>query len=300
MPKETQEDIRNALLEAGYSPRTVTKALGQGSSVKDCLKWCWTNIGIRFGTLRQGRFKNVVDELEHECEHLILQSEKVVLRQNNELPNANVVDAQAEADAKADQEGRKKVLKSVAICFCIQLLAVGVVAAIMFIPGEWRFCGVCKGRAGTLHYAPHHCEFKPCKPGQLDSNLYIFFMLWGINMVLIIGMALAGFFCSHGRCMAFLQVSTDAQGVWTIVLLTILGLMYGMLYSAGPDNLCRTPIELPHMETAVPYPCEQTRMDWIDWTIVVVCLTITSCGVCIACGMSMRAFVAFLGHEEDK
>lgn len=299
MPKETKEDIRNALLEAGYSPRTVTRALDKGSSVKECLKWCWTNIGIRFGNLRQGRFQSVVDELEHECEHLILQSEKVVLKQNNGLPSANTVSVEEEENTKADAEGRRKILKSVGIVFCIQLLAVAVVAGIMYIPGEWRYCGVCVGRPSYLHYEPHHCEFKPCSPGQLDSNLYVFFMLWAVNMVLIVGMALAGLFCSHGRCLAFLSVSTDAQGVWTIVLVGILGLTYAMLYVAGPDNLCRSPVELPHVETALPYPCEKSDFSTWGWVIVGTCLTVTGCGLCFACCMSMRAFVAFLGHHEE-
>jgi len=297
MPKETKEDIRSALLEAGYSPRTVTKALDEGSSVKECLKWCWTNIGIRFGNLRQGPFKNVVDELEYECEHLILQSEKVVLKSSNDLPSGSTVSIEAEEEAKADKEGKRKILKTVGIVICIQVLAVAIVAGIMFIPGEWRYCGTCVGRPGTQHYHPHHCTFKPCAAGQLDSNLWIFFMLWAVNMVLIVVMALAGIFCSHGRVLAFLSVSTEAQGAWTVVLLLMLGLMYAVMYMAGPDNLCRSPVELPHVETAIPYPCEQTDLSTVGWVGVGGCLLAVSCGLCFACGMSMRAFVAFLAHE---
>lgn len=298
---ENKEDIRHALLEAGYSPRTATTALDKGSSVKECLKWCWTNVGIRFGNLRQGKFKKVVDELEFECHDLILQSEKVMLSSSNSLPAGNTVNVEADTEEeKQNQEGRHKIMKSIGIAFCLQVLAAGIVAGVIFIPGDWRFCGICKGQPGTLRYDPHHCEFKACKPGQLDSNLWVFFMLWAVNMILIIFMAIMGVFCSAGRCLAFLRHGIEAQGVWTLVLLLVLGLTYGMLYAAGPDNFCRSPIELPHVATALPYPCELTKLSWYAWCGVVAFITFITCSFCAACGMSLRAFRSFIAHEDDE
>lgn len=297
MPQDSKEDIRTALLEAGYSPRTATNAMDKASSVKECLRWCWTNVGIRFGTLRHGRFKGVVDELEYECEHLILQSEKVAFKQSNQVPSANSVSVEETQEEKEDKESKAHLLQSIGIVFCLQILAAAVVAGIIFIPGEWRQCGTCKGRQNTLRYIPSDCEFKPCEPGQLDSNLWIFFLLWGINMILVILMAVLGFFISHGRVLAFLDVGIVAQGVWTIVLVSVLGLTYGVLYMAGPDNVCRSPIELPYRATAIPYPCEHSDLSWLGWVGVGTVMVLISGGLCIACCMSLRAFRAFLAHE---